>query len=67
MKWVKQLKQVVKESSFLKMAKDLIAEKDYQNLFNYYKVNSWEEFTETQLKYIIKKEKGLILIIIKNY
>lgn len=53
-------KTTVKESSFLKVAKDLIAEKDYQNLFNYYKVNSWEEFTETQLKDIIKKKGGAV-------
>ena len=53
-------KRTVKESSFLKMAKDLIAEKDYQNLFNYYKVNNWEEFTETQLKDIIKKKGGKV-------
>ncbi|NLE06123.1 MAG: hypothetical protein GX638_15155 [Crenarchaeota archaeon] len=59
---IKETKQktIVKESSFLKMAKDLIAEKDYQNLFNYYKVNSWEEFTETQLKDIIKKKGGKV-------
>lgn len=56
----KEIKTSVKESSFLKVAKDLIAEKDYQNLFNYYKVNSWEEFTETQLKDIIKKKGGKV-------
>lgn len=56
----KVTKTVAKESSLIKKVKTLVAEKDYQNLFNYYKVNSWEEFTETQLKDIIKKKGGTV-------
>lgn len=59
-----------KVETLLNKAKKLVAEKDYQNLFNYYKVNDWEEFTETQLKDIIKKKGGKVwcnLIFIKNY
>ncbi len=44
----------------LNKAKKLVEEKDYQNLFNYYKENGWEEFTETQLKDIIKKKGGQV-------
>jgi hypothetical protein len=56
----KATKTVIEESPLIKKAKDLIAEKDYQNLFNYYNVNSWEELTEAQLEDIIKKKGGKV-------
>jgi hypothetical protein len=56
----KATKTVAEESSLIKKAKDLIAEKDYQNLFNYYNVDGWNDFSDEQLKDIIKKKGGAV-------
>lgn len=49
-----------KENSLINKTKKLVAEKDYQSLFNYYKVNGWDDFSEEQLKDIIIKKGGTV-------
>ncbi len=56
----KAIKTVAKESSLIKKVKTLVAEKDYQSLFNYYKVSGWDDFSEEQLKDIIAKKGGKV-------
>lgn len=56
----KETKTVAEENPLVKKVKALIAEKDYQNLFNYYNVNGWNDFSDEQLKDIIKKKGGKV-------
>ena len=56
----KRTETVAKESSFIKKVKTLVAEKDYENLFNYYKVDGWNDFSDEQLKDIIIKKGGTV-------
>lgn len=56
----KTIKTVAKESPLIKKVKTLVAEKDYQNLFNYYKVDGWNDFSDEQLKDIIIKKGGAV-------